>query len=439
MLRNVTAWLLTESNRGKVGVLIFIMALTVRLIGFAIAPETNISTNARTAILNGADLIRSGDFIANPDYPLLIPPLTALFTALVQSVFGDSLFFVKLTQIVLDAACVWVLFRIGTMVLPHTAAVLGGMAIALYPFTAFTPLYIGSEMLFSLLLALFVYFSIKAFRGTNGWLYLVAGLLLGLSTLARGTTQYFPLFFIAYLFVAHRVSWTSFAKRSAVFAIGFLLMVGPWALRNVMVVDSFIMSSTPGLPILNGASEEFWEIRDRNKNYPLYFAYLRDQKGIAAPQNPSWIEKHEFYKRAAMEKYRERWQERPWSYVPFLAHKFARLWYATETGGNHLLIFLLNAPIYLFALLGGWFMWKERRAEVIFIAILLTYFIAVHVAVYSLFRFLVPAVPYLILIAAFGVVRVIEYGFLWRERPTTSGARRFSPSVSLKSPAASDT
>jgi len=398
----------SETNKHKHILLIFILALLVRFTGLILFPDTNISTNAETAIIGGSELIRNGEFISNPNYPTLVPPLTALFTAAIQYVFDGSLLAVKIFQILLDAVTVILIFAIARSFLPYSAAILGSLAVSVYPFNAFTTLYIGTEMLFSFFLIAFTYVSIRAFQTNSLKLFLLSGLILGLSVMTRGTTLFFPLFMLLFILWYYKSLDITVINKGMMFIIGFILIMTPWSIRNIVVLDAFIPASTPGLPVLNGASEEFWVIKDRNREYPKYFEYLEESKGIQAPDNPSWVEKGNFYKQAAITKYRERWENEPLSYIPFLVKKFARLWYATETGNRHAFILIANLPIYLFALYGLWLLVNNNIRISFFPITILAYFVLIHTAVYTLFRFLVPVMPFIIIIAAYGFISLLD-------------------------------
>jgi hypothetical protein len=186
------------------------------------------------------------------------------------------------------------------------------------------------------------------------------------------------------------------------------LIVGPWAARNLIVLDAFIPASISGQPLLHGAKEDFWLIRDRERNLSRYYEHLRTEKGITVSENPSWPEKERFYRQAAIEVYRERWQQAPLSFVPYYAKKFARLWYGTESGRNEWIMVVLNLPLYVFGLIGLWRL-REAQAEAgHFLAVLLAYFVVLHLAVFAYFRYLVPVMPYVILLAADGALYVFQ-------------------------------
>jgi len=400
-------WVSDERNARRVAWMLFGLALTVRLTALALFPNTALSTNARNSIIAGASLIHEGNFISNPDFPLLIPPLPALFMATVQSVFGDGLMAVKIVQVILDAALVVIVFAIGRAAFPYPAVVLGAVGLAVYPVAITVPIFIGTEALFTLLLALFVLHAVKAFEHETWLWFFAAGVFLGLATLTRGTTQFFPLFFVAFLVWRHRRNLTArIVAQAAYLMVGMAVVVGPWAARNLIVLDAFIPASISGQPLLHGSREDLWLIRDREQNLSRYYEYLRTQKGITVSEDASWPEKERFYRQAAIEAYRERWQDAPLSFLPYYAKKFARLWYGTESGRNQWIMLAINLPLYVFGLIGLWRLRETDRDAGRFLAVLLAYFVAVHLAVFAYFRYLVPVMPYVLLLAAHGALSV---------------------------------
>ena len=392
-----------------VAVALFTIALIVRLVGLALEPNAHLSANARESIIHGAELIRAGEFLRNPDYPLMVPPLVAMIMAGLQTVFGHGLLSTKILQILLDAATVVIVFLVGRRAFPYWTAVIAAAALTLYPFTVFVPLYIGTEAFFTFFLAGCVLAYVGGVDIVAPGRLFWSGLLLGLATLARGTTLYFPVCLLGLLFWRHRQRLGSAVIGGALaFVLGFCVVVGPWAARNLVVLHAFIPTSIPGLPLLLGSSEDFWIIGPRQKTLPQYFDYLAREKGIVVPPRPSWPEKDRFYKAAAMERYKERWRERPWSFAPFVARKFLRLWYGTESGNNELLVLIPNLPIYLLGILGLWASVRRPTVGVQTLVVLLGYFVVLHVAVFAYFRYLAPAMPFVLLFAAHGAAQFLR-------------------------------
>ena len=380
------------------------IALFVRFAVLAVVPDAHVSSNAEN-ILHGADLIRDGNFVSNPDFPMYMPPLPALFVAGVQSVFGPSLMPVKLIQIVMDAGAVALLCYGASLMFSGTVAALAGLMFALYPFSAFVPVYIGTEPLFVFLLMLFSALALSAMRFNSIRLFLAAGFVLGLATLARGTTLFLWVFLLPLVMVYARTLPVSRAfLQCGVLFFGFAVALAPWVIRNFAVHDAFIPASVSGSPLLAGADEGFWLIEDRERNLPAYAAYLKKEKGISLPPNPTWADKEEFYRKAAIVKYQERYETRPLSFVPFYAKKFARLWYGTESGKNELLVVLINLPLYLFALVGLVLTITSCRVLPLYVVCLIGYFVGIHLVVFGYFRYMVPIMPLVMTLSALGIL-----------------------------------
>lgn len=410
MAHRVFNWLGENANSGKVALLLFCAALAVRVIGLLVFPDAHISGNARD-ILGGAALIRNSQFIYNPDFPMLIPPLAALFVAGVQSLFGESLTAIKLVQIVLDASVVVIVFFAGKLIFSQLCGLLGSAILTVYPFAVFVPLYIGTESLFVFLLAISILSVALGLKRNSLVMFVSAGLALGLATLTRGTTLFLPLFLVP-LFIWH------FGTRriatglvcSAMFVGAFVVVLSPWIARNFAVHGAFIPSSTSSGPLLHGSSKDFWLIEDREKNLSPYFDYLEAERGIARPTNPhpTWVEKDNYYRRAAIEMHKERWRSDPMAFIPYFSEKFARLWYGTESGRNQPIIALINLPIYLLFLAGLWFSVRNGIRSSYLLITVLVYFVAIHMAVFGYFRYMLPVMPYIILFAAYGALKLFS-------------------------------
>lgn len=409
MVREFFHWLRQDENAGKVALLLFCLGLVIRALGLLVFPDAHISGNAKD-ILRGATLIRNGEFIYNPDFPMLIPPLAALFVAGVQALFGESLVAIKFVQILLDAGALVFLFYIGRHIFGHNCGVLGAAMTTVYPFAVFVPLYIGTEPLFIFLVAASVLSVTLALKRAHVGLFFFAGVALGLATLTRGTTLFLPIFLVFFFFwFLHGRPVGRTIGYSIAFVGSFVLVLSPWIVRNFLVHDAFIPSSTSSGPLLHGSSKDFWLIEDREKNLSAYFDYLEAERHIARPTNPNptWVEKDNYYRRAAIEMHKHRWHSDPASFFPYLAEKFARLWYGTESGRNQLLIALINSPVYLLFLVGLWFAIRDAMHTTYLLFTIIVYFVSIHMAVFGYFRYMLPVMPYLILIGAYGLLSLI--------------------------------
>jgi hypothetical protein len=163
-----------------------------------------------------------------------------------------------------------------------------------------------------------------------------------------------------------------------------------------------------GVPALGGAGEEFFTIPGRDQRLRDYYKQI-EARGIQTPGAQATASDWErFYRRAAVERYKIRFETDPWSFPGFLINKFARLWYATESGSNQLPILLINAFVYPFCLLGIGACMRRRVTKALILLMPVIYLILLHCVTFAMFRYMVPVMPYLLAFAGVGVVASID-------------------------------
>ena len=314
------------------GAAIFLLALALRVGVVLFAPEPALSPNAEGAFVGGAERLLAGDGFRDPSYPMFSPPFYAMTIAASFAVFGHHTLPVRLGQAALDAATVLLVLAIGQRIFGRRAGIAAGALAAVYPFTIYSAYYVGTETLFGFLLVALVWVSLFAVSSQSWAIHAAAGLIMGVASLTRGSTQFYPVAWAATLWLAGRRNLAAFA-RWAIACLCFAAVIAPWAIRNWMVWDSFIPLSTSAAPLLCGASEEFFTIEGRVERMDRYFERL-EERGVKRPEHGDLLGWERFYFSAAREKYRDRFeQEGALGMARFFAAKFARLWYATAWPG----------------------------------------------------------------------------------------------------------
>lgn len=391
----------------KIIVPLFLASLLVRALALSFFPETHLGTNAEEAYLGGAHRLVEGKGFGDTAYPVFTPPLYAIFIASGMYLFGNDQIPIKIAQAISDSLTVVVLYVIVVQLFGLKTALLSAIIASVYPLSIYAATYIGTETFFTLFLAVFVLVSINAVRHGHLRYYIGAGLILGLATLTRGTTIYYPLFFFPILAVLTRVSRNMILKYFA-FCLSFAVVIFPWSLRNYIVLGDIIPVATAWSAFLQGSSEKFLTIDGKIKEYPQYFKLLK-LRGIEAPSNASPATQDRFLLRAALHNYKMRLQNAPFSFLPFMLKKFLRLWYATESGSNHAKILVINMFIYLPAALGVILAWRATNDLAIgLFGGLIIYFVALHWVSLPLFRYMLPIMPYLIAFAASTIVELCD-------------------------------
>lgn len=386
---------------------LFILAVMLRLLALWIAPEVHLSTNAKSTYLGGARLILHGQGLKDPAYPIFTPPLYAILIATGSWLFGDDQLPIKVFQILLDSLTCILLYAIIHEFFAPEVSLLAGIGWAVYPFAIYATLYIGSEAIFTFLLCLSVLLALKGFKRQSWKFYCSAGIVLGLATLTRGTTQFLPVFLFGVLIIFYRSLPKGVMQGCFMFMISFAITISPWTVRNYLVLHEFVPVATGGSVVLQGASDEFLTIENKRK-YEGYFKQLKE-RGIHLPSNDEGpVAMDRFFIRAGVESYKIRFENDPLSIVPFMAMKLGRLWYSTESGNNERVILLINSLIYVPALIGVWIAWSRHRQYLWILGPVILYFVFLHWLTLPLFRYMLPVMPFIIGLAGLGITTVVD-------------------------------
>lgn len=393
---------------------IFALAIIARLTAFWVLPEPHMAYNAIYAYVKGAEILLEGQGFADPSFPVYTPPLYSVLIAIVTAIFGDGILTTKLLQIAVDsltAALTCLLFR---NVFGDFTGILTGIMWALYPFTIYSTLYIGTEVFFTFFLALFVVLIVHGIQTDKWYSYCAAGAVLGLATLIRGSTQFIPLIlpFVLFAFGKGRIRWL---RNYVLSLMCFVIVILPWSIRNYVVLHEIIPVGANSTVILYGTYEPLLTIDTRQAELTRLFAEAK-AKGILPPgEDRGPAERDAFLAKVAIENYRERLRADPIGLAVFMVQKFFRLWYSTESGNNHGITLAVNAGIYAFAVVGIFATWKNKNGMALMLLGLVIYFVIIHWLTLPLFRYMLPVMPYVIAFAAFGLLFVIERR--WPEVP----------------------
>ena len=374
---------------------LFVFSLLVKLLILAIIPAPALDAAAQIS-LTAAHLLMDGKGFSDPSFPVYNPPLYPIFIAICLFVFGDDQMFVKIVQIFVDSLTVVLIYLVMKEIFDVETALLSAGIFTLYPFSTYLTISIASEPLFTFFLSGFVLSTVYAVRSTKVSHYCASGILLGLASLTRGTTQFVPLM-LPVMLILWGKRGRGFVLCYAALCLSFVLVILPWTVRNYVVLDDFIPLATGGgIVVLMGSSEEFLIIDGK----PAMLQRHVPPGGGKPSQNDK------FYTRVGVEIHIAHLQTDPLGFAKFMVKKFGRLWYATESGKNHYLILLSQLPLYVFAVIGVIFAWMKGKTSTWIPLCIIAYFIALHWLSLPLFRYMIPIMPYVIGLAAFAIVTV---------------------------------
>ncbi len=238
-------------------VALFLLALTLRVVwafGVQCDPRTywrwdmTMYDFQASAFADGYGYVDfNGDPSAHwpPGYPMALTPL--------YKVTGNSLLSARLANAVAGSLTVVLVYLLGAKVFGRAAGVIGAGLLAVMPnqivFTGLTLSEVFFTFLFVLILLLTAY-ALLSDKEPQLWQVALIGALIGAAAMVRGEA----LLLVAVIPLAvwlKRRSWRWLALRFAALAIGAVVVIAPWTIRNAIQMKAPILIST-------SATEAFW-------------------------------------------------------------------------------------------------------------------------------------------------------------------------------------
>jgi dolichyl-phosphate beta-glucosyltransferase len=174
-----------------------------------------------------------------PGYPML---LAGIFM-----VFGKNFAVVKLANMILALAVAYLMTRIARKLSASPVLILGSPLLFLFhPETLIAESRGGIEILFTLMLTLFILTLNRAVKSKRWWDYLVSGGVLGLAVLVRSTPILFPIVLLGYLLLFERAENQKVAvfRNFVVMAIAMFIVLSPWIIRNYSLTGKFVPTAS---------------------------------------------------------------------------------------------------------------------------------------------------------------------------------------------------
>jgi 4-amino-4-deoxy-L-arabinose transferase-like glycosyltransferase len=175
------------------------------------------------------------------------PPLYPYFIAVLYRGFG-TLAAVQWVQAAIGSLLVPAVGRVGSAAFGRRAGLLAGALVAVYPDLVWFSVRFWSETLFMVFLWWAVERTLKADAVRSVPTAAAAGALFGLAALTRELALYLAPIAVLWL-LRPTTSWRPSPRspwRAAALALGLVVCVAPWTLRNAVVFKAFIPVSTMG-------------------------------------------------------------------------------------------------------------------------------------------------------------------------------------------------
>ncbi len=349
--------------------------------------------------------------LREPGYPLLLAVVFKLGgygiqqarVACVLLAFGAALILLRLTRKITGDAM---------------TALAAALLFLLYPGVLVAEARAGIELPFIFTVMLFMLVLYCAVEKGSLWRYWAAGLLLGVAVLVRSQVLLFPLLLLVYLLLAAK-GWVERGKvveRIAVLAVGAVVVISPWIIRNYVLVHQFVPTATvAGV----SAQEGLYTCENAASGEPFYLGQTRAgferaefarQLGMPfrGPYYQLFYTPHDevAFNRALLSHVSAEYRSHPELLARCAAKNlFFNFWFLGKRQQSTLLNVLVQAPLLGLALGGVAVLRKRghlRRAGIVLLYIL--YIPAVQAPIIAHARHCMLIVPFLATLAAASLV-----------------------------------
>ena len=391
-------------SRRLVILYLFLAALGVRVVFVATRSDELVFADSRDYDSIARNLLKGEGFHEDEGPRAARPPVYPLVLAAFYAVGLDDPRAVYLLQALAGAATCVLVVLLGRRLFGERVGVVAGWIMVFYPFFIYFTGLLLTETLFILGLVAFVYL-VEWCGGADGgarfnsfYLAAAAGVLAGVVTLLRSSFLVFPIFVLPFWLASARYKGRAFAQWAAMLVFAALTLV-PWVWRNHLLFDRFIPTTLQvgeslyeaNSPYADGgpAMERLTNLKDRFKGDEVETnRYFRDQAVRYILENPQ-----RFLSLAAA-KFR-----RFWSFVPN-APQYGGPLYAVGSLCTYV-------PVLIGAVFGIYY-WRRRKGTLFFLLSPVIYYTALHMVFVGSVRYRVPVMPFVILLAAAGLVMALR-------------------------------
>lgn len=175
-------------------------------------------------------------------------PLYPYLLAFIAKITGSSIFWSKFLQILISGGTVFFIYRLAGLLFDQTSAIVAGLIYAFYG----TLIFYESSFLMPVLFIFFLMWGIyrlAVFRNvTNIRIWLITGIIFGLSAITRPNVLLVIPFLMLWMFfqAVNKKNVWSRIKTPLALLLGTIIVITPVTIRNALVTGDFILISSQG-------------------------------------------------------------------------------------------------------------------------------------------------------------------------------------------------
>ena len=220
--------------------------------------KLNLASDDLNYIKSAVALVKKGIFVFHEynEPTVFVTPTYPLFLAIIFKIFGYGflgLQIARIIQAILSSITTLLVYLTGEDLFNKKIALIASFLVSFYFPNIITPGYFLTETLFTVLLMLLLYLSLKFSKNPKPSQFIVLGAIWAVSTLCRPTIALYPLLLFFSLFINKKLNIKSTLKLGSAMILSFIIIMSPWWIRNYMQYQMFIpLAESSGNPLLQG-------------------------------------------------------------------------------------------------------------------------------------------------------------------------------------------
>lgn len=341
-------------------------------------------------------------------------PVYPTFLAGTYFLFGHSILAVKIIQALIGTATVWILFIVARTAFEERTALLASVLAMVHPaLISYTGMLLV-ETLFAFLLMLAVWAVMVAVRSRYVYVWVCAGIVLGVTVLLRTESLVMVMFLVCVL-AWHLKSATNL-RNTMILVMAAGLIVSVWTVRNYLVFDETILVTANGAQVwisTTGLSEWPNDDEESYKSLVQGLSYIERSHVLRREGIRNMLREPIHYLRLCFGRLPDFWVASHTTYLVGFSDSFGTYY---DRGALARVIvkgalLFINLCLVGLACWGAWTSVYKGGGQQLFRVFCLCPIIAiamVHFFIFSASRYQVPVLPFILI---FSVVGASE---LWR-------------------------
>ena len=220
-------------------------------------------------------LVKKGIFVFHEynEPTVFVTPVYPFFLAGIFKMFGYG--FVgfqaaRIIQAALSSITIALVFLTAKYLFSVKAALISAFLVSFYFPNVVTTGYFLTETLFTTLLALLIYLSLRFAASPKMLDFGLLGIVWAIAALCRPTIALYPAILFLYLFAYKKTNIKKAMKLGTFMAISFIIVMSPWWIRNYREYNEFIpLAASSGNPMLQGTYVNYRQTPENTVYYKL--------------------------------------------------------------------------------------------------------------------------------------------------------------------------